>query len=581
MNTNAASITPRELRATLWSFRREFLIVGLLSLLANALMLTPTLYMLQVFDRVMVSMNSLTLIAVSLLTLALLGVMAVAEWMRSRALVQAGLRLDAVLGKRVFHASYAAHLDAADAQPARSFSDLIAVRQYLTGTGIIALFDVPWSPVYIAALFVLHPWLGVLALVFTAVQATLAWIGYQRAVTPTEQAGLSQQEAHAFLQNKLANAQVIEALGMQPALLARWRGHARQARDLHDEAVQRTHRATAFSKFVRYSQQSLALGAAALLVIEGELTIGGMIAANVLTARALAPIDLLVSGWVGFSSARLAFRRLESLLESHPPRHSQRDNVRPMGRLALRDVTALAPGRADPILKSVSLDLTPGTVTAVLGPSGAGKSTLARAMLGIWPQVCGQVLLDGQPLQDWSREALGPHVGYLPQEVELFEGTIAENIARFSKVEPAEVIRAAEAAGLHQAILRLPRGYDTPMGEAGSQLSGGQRQRVALARAILGEPRLVVLDEPNSHLDDAGERALVQCLRRLRERGCTVVLISHRPGVLQACDRVVMLRDGRVVGDGPREEVLRDRPGTLKASSAPPRPTPIVPVPSP
>ena len=554
--TSSGFFERSELTRALWAFRREFLMVGVFSMVANVLMLSPTLYMLQVFDRVMSSRSELTLLAMSLITLFLFGVMAFAEWMRSRVLVRSGVRLDALLGTRVFNASFDAHLAPSRVSPARSFGDLIQIRQFLTGQGILAFFDTPWTPIYMGVLFILHPILGFLALFFAAVQGALAWFGHRRTVTPAEDASKASSESAAYLQSKLRNAEVLEPMGMVHNLRPHWARRHAHAQELQGRAQAITHRITAWSKFIRYSQQSLALGAGALLVIDGQLSPGGMIAANVLMSRALAPIDMLVGTWRGFIGARSAFRRLEALLAAHPERDPALSRVAPQGALTLRDVVAVAPGRAEPILKGVSVAVPQGTVTVVLGPSGSGKSTLARCMLGIWPDVSGEVLIDGLPIAGWDRNELGPYVGYLPQDVELFEGSIAENIARFGEVSPEKVIAAARSAGLHEMILRFPKGYDTPIGEAGHLLSGGQRQRIGLARAMYGDPVLVVLDEPNANLDDVGEAALVRAVQELKVKGCTVFLITHRPGIVAVADRVLGLRNGVVKADGPRDVVL-------------------------
>jgi ATP-binding cassette subfamily C exporter for protease/lipase len=544
------------LTRALWVFRREFLVVGVFSMVVNVLMLAPTLYMLQVFDRVMISRSELTLLAVSLVTLFLFGVMAFAEWMRSRVLVRVGMHLDAILGTRVFNASFEANLAPSGARPSRSFGDLLQVRQFLTGNGILAFFDTPWTPVYMAVLFLLHPVLGFLSLFFAAVQAALAWFGHRRSIAPNEEASKASGDSIGYLQSKLRNAEVLEPMGMVHNLRARWALRHGEAQRLQGSAQALSHRITAWSKLIRYSQQSLVLGAGALLVIDGQLSPGAMIAANVLMSRALAPIDMLVMAWRGFIGARSAFARLEALLVAYPERDPALSRVAPKGALTLRNVVAVATGRQQPILNGVSLDVSPGTVTVVLGPSGSGKSTLARCMVGIWPQVTGEVLLDGLPIDGWDRNELGPYLGYLPQDIELFEGTIAENIGRFGEVVSEKVIAAAKTTGLHEMILRLPKGYDTPIGEAGHLLSGGQRQRIGLARAVYGDPVLVVLDEPNANLDEVGETALVRTVNALKEKGRTVFLITHRPGVLAVADRVMVLRDGQVQRDGPRDEVL-------------------------
>ena len=554
-----------ELTATLWAFRREFLVVGIFSMVANVLMLVPTIYMLQVFDRVLVSRSELTLLVVSLITLFLFVVMSFAEWSRSRLLVRAGVRLDEVLSTRVFNAAFEANLSQSGAPAQRAFSDLTQIRQFLTGNGVFAFFDAPWAPVYIAVLFFLHPFLGWVAIVFAILQALLAWFGHRRTVEPSEVAAKAQSDVSVYLQGKLRNAEVVESMGMLGGLRQRWAERHGDAVHKQASAQGLTHRIMAWSKFLRYCQQSFALGAGALLVIDGQLSPGAMIAANVLTTRALAPIDSLVGVWRSFIGARAAFGRLETLLQDHPERDPALTRTPPTGALALRDVTATAEGRAAPILKNVSLEALPGTVTVVVGPSGSGKSTLARVMIGIWPQVSGEVLLDERPLDGWSRTELGPHLGYLPQDVELFEGTIAENIARFAEVDSERVIAAAKSAGLHEMILRFPNGYDSQIGEAGTMLSGGQRQRVGLARAVYGDPVLIVLDEPNANLDDVGEAALGRAVMELKGKGKTVLLITHRPSAIAMADRLVVMADGQVQMQGPRDAVLAH----LKAGAAP------------
>jgi ATP-binding cassette subfamily C exporter for protease/lipase len=545
-----------ELTRTLWDFRYEFMVAGLFSMIANLLMLTPTIYMLQVYDRVMLSQSTGTLIAVSLITLFLLGVLTFSEWARSKLLVRSGVRMDQLLSRKLFHASYEAHLNPAVSNPSRAFTDLTELRQFLTGNGIFAFFDAPWAPIYIAVLFMLHPWLGVMALFFAGVQSVLAWWGSQATKPAQANASKSQQEVTGYLQSKFRNSEVIESMGMVGHLYRRWAERNANAMGANLHAQDVVGRVTALSKFVRYTQQSLALGGGALLVIYGELSPGAMIAANVLMTRALAPIDLMVGTWAGFLNAREAFNRLSDLLEAHPLRDVPPLGIVPKGDVVVQDVVASAPGRDTPILQGVSAIMPKGSVTVVLGASGSGKSTFARVLLGIWPHSAGQVLLDGQAIGKWNRTELGPHIGYLPQDIELFDGTIAENIARSGTVASDKVIEAAEAAGLHSMILRFPKGYDTPMGEAGGLLSGGQRQRIGLARAMYGMPSLVVLDEPNANLDDEGENALVRAVQGLKAQGKTVVLISHRPGIVSVADRLLILQNGMVQASGPRDGVL-------------------------
>ena len=545
-----------ELGQTLARFRREFMTAGLFSAVVNLLMLVPTLYMLQVFDRVLLSRNELTLLMVSLLTLFLFAIMALADWSRARMLVHISSRLDQSLSSRVFHASFASHL-ASSTKGGRPLQDLLELRQFMTGPGILGFFDLPWIPIYLAVLFLLHPILGLAALGFAGLQGLLAWWAQRVTREPGRAAQEAQQESLQFLQGKLRNVEAVEAMGMLPQLLKRWQQYHQQAW-LRQEASQRVnHTTVAASKWLRYAQQTLALGLGALLVIDGELTAGAMIASNALMTRTLAPIDQLAGAWRQFGAARQAYDRVEQLLQAHPQPPASPVQDQPQGHLQLRSVTATAASRPRPILEGIDLELSPGSVTVLLGPSGSGKSTLARVAIGIWPAQDGQVLLDGQGLNTWSRDELGQHLGYLPQDVELFEGSLAENIARLGKVDPEQVVAAAQLAGLHEAILRLPKGYDTPIGVGGNVLSGGMRQRVALARAMYGDPVLVVLDEPNANLDDMGERALDQAVARMKQRGQTVLLITHRPGAIALADQLVLLKDGHVEHAGPRDLVLK------------------------
>lgn len=544
------------LARVLLSFKREFVTVGIFSMVVNLLMLTPTLYMLQVFDRVLLSQSLMTLLVVSLIALFLFGMMAFAEWARSLLLVRTGVKLDQALSQKVFRASFLSYLNPSESDPAKAFGYLISLRQFMTGNGVFAFFDSPWVPIYIVVLFLLHPLLGVLAIIFALIQTSIAWYGHRVGKDAQTEAGQSQADAQKFMQSKLRNIEVLSSMGMVDGLYQRWQRLQHKALLQSGESQQRVGMVSAISKFVRYTQQSFSLGAGAWLVIHGEISPGAMIAGNVLMGRALAPIDLLVMSWPGFLSSKLAYERLRELMSFEHKGREKALAEAPMGRLKLEDLVVRVPGREKPVLNGVGFEALPGTVTVVLGPSGSGKSTMARAMLGIWPDYEGRILLDDQSIAQWTRESLGAHLGYLPQDIELFDGTIAENIARIGEVDSAKVIEAAQAAGLHQMILRFPKGYDTRVGQAGSFLSGGQRQRIGLARALYGQPVLVVLDEPNANLDDEGENALLNAVLLLKQQGKTVVLISHRQGVLKVADRLVILQDGQLVASGPRDGVL-------------------------
>jgi len=545
-----------ELSATLWLFRRELAVCVIFTMVVNVLMIMPSLYMMQVFDRVLVSGSDLTLLALTAVMLFLLAVMAFAEWSRSRLLVRAGVKLDEKLNSRVFNASFEAYLSQTGTNPAQPFSDLTNVRQFLTGQGLFAFLDAPWAPIYVAVLFMLNPLLGWFAIASALMLILVAYIGHRVTHDPLDKAVEAGMQVNAYVHSKLKNAEVIESMGMLGDLRRRWQTSHQKHLRLNNGAQDLGNRMQAVSKFVRYTQQSLALGLAALLVLRGELSPVSIFVSNVLMGRATAPIDLMVSTWKSFFSARKSFERLEALLARHPARDAGLVHAAPQGRMRIEDLVATAPGRAVPILKDLSADFPAGEIIAIIGPSGSGKSTLARALVGIWPNFVGRVTIDGEPLQSWNRDELGPFLGYLPQDIELFEGTIAENIARFGDIDPAKVIQAAVRAGVHDMILRLPRGYDTSMGEAGSLLSGGQRQRIGLARAMYGDPSVIVLDEPNSNLDEVGEAALVTAMKSLKEQGKTVFLITHRTNIIGVADRILLLADGAIMHYGPTAEVV-------------------------
>lgn len=568
LNSGAQPAVARhsELFRVLWRFRTEVFWVAVFSFFANLLMLTPTVYMLQLYDRVLVSGSDLTLLALTVITVMFFLVMGFAEWLRSRLLVRASARFDEALSRRVLNASFEARLAGASTRsPLQAMSDLVTVRQYLTGNGVFAFFDLPWTLIYLTVLFVMHRWLGWAAVGFGLILATLALIGHLLTFKAQKRASESVVDTNAFLYAKSRNAETVEALGMLGNLRRLWlQLHRRQLADA-THAFERASRLQALTKFVQYSQQSLILAVGALLALKGEIGVGAMIASNALLANALRPITTLVSTWRQFIDARQAYGRLDAALTDFPERRSMRAADTIQGQVTLRNLVATAPGRKTPILQGLSADFQAGEVIAIVGPSGAGKSTLARCIVGVWPGVVGQVLIDGFPIEGWSREGIGPQIGYLPQDIEMLDGTIAENIARFGRVDSARVIEAATRTGLHEMILRFPKGYDTPMGEAGGMLSGGQRQRIGLARALYGDPRLVVLDEPNASLDDLGEAALVKAVRDIKARGTTVFMIVHQPHMLATADKALVLEQGCIKHLGPI--VAQTRPATLEARS--------------
>ena len=546
-----------ELGEALYRFRKTFYSLAAFSCVINIIGLTPALYMLQVYDRVLASNNKTTLLMLTLLVVGLYALSGLLEFARSSVLIRVGNRFDMLLNERVFTASFERNLRKQGGNPSQAIHDLTNLRQFLTGNALFAFFDAPWTPIYIAVTFMVHPLLGFITLGGSIVLFILAWITNISTQKPLAEANQASIGAAAFANNHLRNAEVIEAMGMLPGLRGRWFQQHQRVLGLQTLASDRNSRISTTSRFVRISLQSLILGAGALLVIDGVITAGMMIVCSILMGKALQPVEMAIGTWKQAISTRGAYERLDEMLESAPARGQTLSLPAPEGEVTLENVFASAPGTQGTILKGLSFNIPAGDIVGVIGPSASGKSTLARLLVGVWQARAGTVRLDGADIFQWNKDELGPHVGYLPQDIELFEGTIAENIARFSEPDSALVIEAAKRAGVHDMILRLPQGYDTRLGVDGASLSGGQKQRVALARAIYGNPRVVVLDEPNSNLDDVGEAALVETVKDLKSRGSTVILITHRMSVLSAVDKLLVLRDGALTMFGPRDEVLK------------------------
>ena len=551
-----SSAPPSELDEIIRGFRQVFLSVAAFSFAINLLMLTPAVYMLQVYDRVLSGRNETTLLMLSLLVVGLFGLLSVFEWVRSRILVRAGTSLDMRLNNRTFEAAFENYLRSKGGNAQQALGDLTNIRQFLTGNGLFALLDAPWTPIFIVVIFILHPWLGLFALFAAVILLGLAFLNERLTAPLLSEAQHWASRASNYAGNNLRNAEVIEAMGMLPALRQRWFSRQSKFLSLQSKASDEAGWVTGITKFVRLTMQSLILGLGAFLVLKNELTPGGMIAASILLGRALAPVELVIGTWKPFVAARGAYHRLNELLDRFPARPDRLSLPAPRGDIAVENLLVAAPGQQTAILKGINFQIPAGSSVAVIGPSASGKSTLARALVGVWPALAGCVRLDGADITKWNRSELGPSIGYLPQDVELFDGTIAENIARFGEVDSEKVIDAARRAGVHEMVLRFPNGYDTPIGEGGAALSGGQRQRIALARALYGNPVLVVLDEPNSNLDDAGEMALVAALHGMKADGRTVFLITHRLSVIKEVDAILVLRDGAIQTLGPRDQVL-------------------------
>jgi ATP-binding cassette subfamily C exporter for protease/lipase len=546
----------KEIEQALIRFKSTFFTVGVFSAIINLLMLVPSLYMLQVYDRVLASANEVTLAMLTLMVLGAYLVMSSLELIRSFILVRVGAAFDMALNKRIYSASFEQNLKQAGGNAGQSLLDLVTVRQFLTGNGVFAFFDAPWLPVYLIVIFLFQPALGWFALVGTLVLVALAYANERVSKEPLAEANSMAVAANTLATNNLRNAEVIEAMGMLPNLMGRWFKMHGKFLHLQAEASEKAGLVGALTKFVQLSLQSLVLGFGALLVIEGKMSPGMMIAASILVGRALAPVQQLIGVWKSFSATRSAWERLNALLEANPVRDTGMALPKPAGGLVVDGVTALPPGSKVPVIKNLSFAIAPGDVLGVIGPSGSGKSTLARLLVGVGQAQGGKVRLDGADIYQWNKAELGPHLGYLPQDVELFAGTVSDNIARFGEIDAEAVVLAAQRAGVHDMVLHLPQGYDTVLGDGGAGLSGGQRQRLGLARAMYGDPSVLVLDEPNSNLDDVGEQALVSAIAELRRRGRTVVLITHRTSVIGITNKLLLLRDGMSDMFGPTEQVL-------------------------
>jgi PrtD family type I secretion system ABC transporter len=544
-------------RAALRSNSRALIGVAVFSALINLLLLTSPIFMLQVYDRVLTSRSHQTLIALLGLATLLLALMAILDQLRSSILIRIGLALDRSLREHVFNGVIEQQLmrrtSGDGQQPVR---DLDVVRTFLAGPGPIALFDLPWMPFYVIVCFLLHPLLGVLAILGAVILIGLTIWGFFAAKEPNRLATEHASQRNAWIEGGRRNAESLRALGMLGAIRSRWTAAHLATLMAQMQGADSAGRISAFTKAFRILLQSILLAAGAYLVIDQLATPGVMLAASVIAARALQPIEQVVGQWRPFLQYREARARLANLaVESEARRTSL---PRPARELALINVAIAPPGARNVTLAGVNFKLKAGQAAAVIGPSGAGKSTLARGLVSVWPIVRGELRLDGAMQDQWHPDDLGKLIGYLPQSVELFDGTVADNIARFQDGrDDKAVVAAAEIAGATQMILKLPQGFDTPIGEMAVALSAGQRQRIGLARALYNDPFLLVLDEPNSNLDAEGEAALGKAIRAVRQRGGIVVVMAHRPSALAEVDQVLFIRDGMQAMFGPRDEILK------------------------
>ena len=550
--------TPSELAAALSSLRPYFVRAAWFSVCSCLLILAPSGYMLEVYDRVVNSRSHLTLVMLTLLVLAAYVVMEVLEWARAEILHEAGLQMDQKLRHRVFDAIFEANLKRVPGGSVQPLNDFRTIREFLQSPPLLALMEAPVSIVFLALVFAISPVLGWSAVVGSLLQVFIGWLNERNTQPPLVAANRSAIAAQQYADGSLRNAQVIESMGMLRDIHLRWMRKQREFLGLQALASDRAGAFQAITKFLQTTMGSLLLGLGAWLLLQNQLNGGSgmMIIGSILGGRILAPLVQIVTQWRLVVNVRDAWQRLDNLLAAVPSKPNSMALPAPRGVLQVESLVAGAPGGGAAIIKNVAFGLSPGEVLAVVGPSASGKTTLARLLVGLWPSMGGKVRLDGADVFTWDKAELGPYIGYLPQGVELLEGTLAENIARFGEVAPAKVRAAAQAVGLHDYIASLPQGYESPVGRDGAMLSGGQRQRVALARAIYGDPVLVVLDEPNSSLDEAGDEALANAIRELKALGTTFVIMTHRTSVLAVADKMMVLRDGVMQAFGPRDDVL-------------------------
>ncbi len=538
-----------ELSAALTALRGTAWVLLAMSATVNILYLTGSFFMLEIYDRVVPSKSIPTLIGLAIIAAVLYAGQGVIDMIRSRVCNRLGDSLDAKIGHRVYDAVLRLPLRMkSTGDSSEPIRDLDQVRSFLTSGGPLAFLDLPFMPIYLVICFLFHVWIGVAALFGMAVLIILAWVAEKRTREPVKRAFSLLAPRNALVESGHRNAQVLQAMGMAHHVRERWNKLNQSWLLTNRKANDASKSLAAVTKAIRAAIQSMMLGIGAVLVIQGDATAGVIIAASILTARALAPVEMAIGSWKGFTQARQSWERLTRLLTFIPPQTEPLDLPEPESSLTVEAASAVPPGSENVVASDVSFALRAGQAMCVLGPSASGKSSLARLLVGVWKPARGRVRLDGASLDQRSPRQLGRHIGYLPQDVELFSGSVAENIARLeTERESGAIIKAAQAAGAHEIILRLPDGYETQIGESGQSLSAGQRQRVGLARALYGEPFLVVLDEPNSNLDQEGEQALTQAILNVRRRGGIAVVVAHRPSALAAATHVLVMQNGRVV----------------------------------
>lgn len=551
------SIASNEILESLYDFKGIFRSVAIFTGVMNLLLLAPAIYMLQVYDRVLTGRNEFTLVMLTLIVILLLVIYAALDAIRSYAVIEVGKKIDEKLNQRTFTAAFEQNIKLKGSNAGQAVQDLTTIRQFVTGSSLYAFFDAPWFPFYLIIIFAFNFWLGLFAALCVLILIAVAFLNEALTSTALNKANSLSVASTTYATNHLRQAEIIDSMGMLSALRKRWFTLHGQFLDLQALASQRAAALGSLTKFIRLVMQSLMLGIAAYLVLENQLTPGMMIAATILLAKATAPVETVIGSWKQFRGMLSSYERLKKLLLDNPERPEAMSLERPKGFLSMDGVFSAPPGAIEPVLKNISFSIEPGDVLGVIGASASGKSTLAKVILGIWPGIPNPARIDGADVHRWNKSELGPAIGYMPQAIDFFPGTVSENIARFSDYESKEIIKAAKLADVHHMILRLPEGYDTPIGDGGLELSGGQKQRLALARALYGDPAILVLDEPNSNLDEVGEIALMRAIIYAHKRNATVVVISHTMSIIKVTTKLLLLKDGMVKAFGPTEQVIK------------------------
>jgi len=558
-----------ELRSALLKSKSAFIFIGLFSMFINILALTSPLYMLQLYGRVVSSRSEETLLMLTLLVVVLYLTSGILSVIRSRVLVRISNKVDSLLSARVFDSIFMLASKNPGMATSKPLNDLAKIRQFMSGNGAFAFFDAPWMPIYIFVLYVFHPMFGDFAVFAGIVLFIMALINQSATKKHLLESSKFSVSSMNYVNSNIRNAEVISAMGMGTNIKKRWYENHVKFLLSQTKASDKAAFWANMSKTLRMLFQSLALGLGGYLSINGEISSGMMIAGSILMGRALAPLDILIGSWSQFLGAKESYAKLNELLKEFPENEKSMELPNPEGKLALEQIYVIPPRGKLPSIKGLTMTIEKGDVVGIIGPSASGKSSLARAMLGLWPLKAGKVRLDGADISQWDRDKLGQFIGYLPQDIELFTGTVSENIGRFDKVDAIKVVEAGKLAGVHELILKLPKGYDTVIGNGGASLSGGQRQRIGLARALYGNPSLIVLDEPNSNLDDVGEQALLQAIIYLRKKGTTVILITHRPSILKVTTKVAFIQDGVLKMYGATADVLAKLSGKKKEPTKP------------